>query len=194
MPFATGRGQQSSTGCLPTISFWCTEPLCYAKPWTEIIWPLNLGEGVQREHRTAVSGLYKWKTRANHQMDRFDSAACTSLESGLTLPGKVTGLLWFKADDKCNQVESSAETCNLEMIENGLVVVTAMYELTKQQTYMSVTLDDSFIWTFPSLEAGMNVFKSFLREQERNLPWKTLDSNGLNMNDWTVFSCAHTFL
>lgn len=55
---------------------------------------------------------------------------------------------WFKADDKWNQVESPAETCNPEMIENGPVAVTAAHQLTKQQTDLSVTLANSSLWIF----------------------------------------------
>lgn len=60
----------------------------------------------------------------------------------------MTGLLWFKADDKCNQVEKPAGSRNPGMIEKGPWVVTVVYQLTKQQMYLSVTLDDSSIQKF----------------------------------------------
>lgn len=56
------------------------------------------------------------------------------------------------------------------MIENALVVVTAVRQLTKQQTYPSVTLADNSVWIFSCQEHGWS--ESLFKEQA------TLDAFG----------------
>lgn len=63
-------------------------------------------------------------------------------------------------------MESPAETCNPGMIENGLVAVTAMYQLTKQQTDLSVTLANSSLWIFSCYKHGWGDLLH--KEQEQN--------------------------
>lgn len=99
----------------------------------------------------------RWKTRPNHQMHRFDCEVCGSIWSRSSLPEKVTSLLWSKAGDKWNQAQSPAETCSPEMIENGLVAVTAMYQLIKQkQKNSSACLADNSLWIFSCYKHGWN--------------------------------------
>lgn len=59
------------------------------------------------------------------------------------------------------------------MIENALVVVTAACQLTKQQTYPSVTLADNSVWISSCQEHGWS--ESLFKEQEKH---PTLDAFG----------------
>lgn len=51
----------------------------------------------------------------------------------------MTELLWFKAHGKLNRVEGPAETRNPEMIETGLLAVTATYQLAKEKPKKKTT-------------------------------------------------------
>lgn len=82
-------------------------------------------------------------------MGRFDSVVGWNV--AYRLGGKVTGLVWFKADDKCNQVKRPAEACNPDIILKRPAGCDS--QVSDKITNVAAA-HISLIWKIPLMEAG----------------------------------------